>query len=255
MTTTGRRGWVGVDRRWLADDRLSDSALRLMMWLDSHTHEYLRDLSARRIADEIGWSRDRVKRTLDKLEELDLITVKLVPLPSGGKRTFIVLDIGLWTDQSAALPQGHARPHDEAAARPYDEATTTSTTTVSTQPLGESLVFDSDATPEARLCHLLADAIEADGGRRPTITEAWVTDMERLIRLDERTPEQIAAVIRWLATGKDQTALFWRPNIRSPKKLREKWDQMAAQYKSRQTVARPESTTDRIKRARQGQDT
>ena len=74
MTSTGRRGYVTADRRWLADERLTDSGLRLMLWLDSHSDEYLTALHVKRTAEEIGWSRDRVTRTLTGLEELGLIT-------------------------------------------------------------------------------------------------------------------------------------------------------------------------------------
>ena len=43
--------------------------------------------------------------------------------------------------------------------------------------------------------------------------------MDRLIRLDERTPEQVENAIRW-----SQRDDFWKSNILSPKKLREKYD-------------------------------
>ena len=73
----------------------------------------------------------------------------------------------------------------------------------------------------------------ADGAKRPKVTDEWITDMDRMIRLDGRDPEQAARVIRWLATDEtSRTANFWRPNIRSPRKLRSHWDQMMAQYKA-----------------------
>ena len=56
-----------------------------------------------------------------------------------------------------------------------------------------------------RLCELLADSIAACGSKRPSVTVAWRTDMGRIIRLDERSPDDIARVIRWLSAARDDT--------------------------------------------------
>ena len=68
---------------------------------------------------------------------------------------------------------------------------------------------------------MLALLIEENGSKKPKVTDAWITDMDRLIRLDERTPEQVENAIRW-----SQRDDFWKSNILSPKKLREKYDQL-----------------------------
>ena len=91
--------------------------------------------------------------------------------------------------------------------------------------------LESENESVSQLCELLADSIHQRGHPRPTITKAWMTDMERLIRIDGKTPAQIETVIKWLDAGNDKPSQFWQPNIRSPKKLREKWGQMADQYK------------------------
>ena len=128
MAATGRRGWVGIARHWLANPNLTDSALRLMLWLDSHTDDYLANLSARRIADEMGWSRSRVTRTLDSLTELGLLTTEQVPHPEGGKtRTLVTLHHDAWSD-TYATPQDQRMQHGEAQRMQHGEASTTSTT-------------------------------------------------------------------------------------------------------------------------------
>lgn len=80
------------------------------------------------------------------------------------------------------------------------------------------------------LCNMLANSIEGRGSKRPTVTEAWRNDMDRLVRIDGRDPVDVAKVIRWLDAGEDDVAAFWRPNIRSAKKLRSQWDRMREQY-------------------------
>ena len=80
-------------------------------------------------------------------------------------------------------------------------------------------------TSEAsRLCRLLAGLIYDNGSKYPAITKKWVAEMDRMMRLDGRTSEQIEACIRWC-----QAHSFWRANIQSPTKLREKFDTMRLQ--------------------------
>lgn len=71
------------------------------------------------------------------------------------------------------------------------------------------------------LCAHLADRIEANGSKRPRITAAWRTSARLLLDLDGRTPEQVRTAIDWC-----QADEFWRSNILSMPKLREKYDQL-----------------------------
>jgi hypothetical protein len=81
-------------------------------------------------------------------------------------------------------------------------------------------------------CNLLADLIEANGSRRPIVNDKWLSDMERLHRIDERSWEQIIKAIEWC-----QADDFWRGNIMSPGKLRKQYDQLrlAAQRNTKQS--------------------
>lgn len=88
----------------------------------------------------------------------------------------------------------------------------------------------SDVSDAARLCGLLADLIEANGSKRPNVSETWVRDMDRMLRLDSRTPEQVENCIRW-----SQADEFWRANILSPSKLRAKYDQLRLQAIARRS--------------------
>lgn len=72
-----------------------------------------------------------------------------------------------------------------------------------------------------RICRHLADRIEANGSKRPTITRAWLDAGRRLIDLDHRTVDQVIKAIDW-CQGDD----FWRPNVMSMPKLRQKYDQL-----------------------------
>lgn len=82
-----------------------------------------------------------------------------------------------------------------------------------------SLVSNADAI---RLSGLLRDLIRA---RKPDFKEpplsSWIRDMEILLRIDMRKPDEIDAVIRWC-----QQDPFWQNNILSVGKLRKQYDQL-----------------------------
>lgn len=71
--------------------------------------------------------------------------------------------------------------------------------------------------PESKL-HALNN-----GGKEKTVG-AWSLDIERLMRIDKRPAERIEKVIAWAAADS-----FWKGNILSGLKLREKWDTLVAQ--------------------------
>lgn len=103
-----------------------------------------------------------------------------------------------------------------------------------------------------QLTHTFADCVEQTGSRRPSVSQSEIREMERMIRLDGRSDEQIEAVIRWLFASPDEIASFWRPNVRSVRKLRSRWDQIAAQVKrsrERTRAGSGASSLDRIRAA------
>jgi hypothetical protein len=78
------------------------------------------------------------------------------------------------------------------------------------------------------LSNLLADLIEANGIKRPAVTDNWLKDMERINLIDGYSYDQIERTIRW--TQQDS---FWRSNVLSPAKLRKQFG--ALQLKSNPT--------------------
>jgi len=89
-----------------------------------------------------------------------------------------------------------------------------------------------------RLCEHLADWIERNGSRRPGITKRWRDAARLLLDVDGRTEEQVHRAIDWC-----QQDEFWRGNILSMPKLREKYDQLPlkAQQQSNPSSKRPTS--------------
>lgn len=87
-----------------------------------------------------------------------------------------------------------------------------------------------------RLCELLADLIEENGNKKPTVTKEWVQAMEKTIRIDQRTPTQLENAIRWV-----QQHDFWSQNILSPTKLRAQYDRIRMQAVSEKKIQAPKS--------------
>lgn len=86
----------------------------------------------------------------------------------------------------------------------------------------ENKTFLSDSI-EIRLAELLLEKILSRNPnfKKPDL-QAWAKDIDRMIRLDNRTPEDIRRVIEWC-----QADTFWQNNILSPGKLRKQFDQLA----------------------------
>ncbi len=57
--------------------------------------------------------------------------------------------------------------------------------------------------------------------------EAWSREFDLMIRIDGREPGKVRALIAWMQDD------FWGTVVLSPKKLREKWDQIEAKMKSK----------------------
>lgn len=74
------------------------------------------------------------------------------------------------------------------------------------------------------LCTLLADLVEANGAKRPTVTDRWRDAVRLMVERDGRTYSKIEAAIRWA-----QADEFWRANILAMPKLRERYDQLSLQ--------------------------
>jgi len=89
--------------------------------------------------------------------------------------------------------------------------------------------FAEDSEPY-RLAALLRQLIlnNLADAKVPADLSAWAIDIERLIRLDNKKPEDIEAVIRWT-----QGDNFWCSNILSAKKLRKNFDQVTLQMKKK----------------------
>ena len=83
-----------------------------------------------------------------------------------------------------------------------------------------------------RLCDILVNRIEGNGSKRPTVTKAWRDAARLMLDRDGRTVDEVVKVIDWC-----QADEFWRGNILSMPKLREKFDQLRLQASRARSTA------------------
>lgn len=64
----------------------------------------------------------------------------------------------------------------------------------------------------------------------PTLTSTgWEVEIDRAMRLDGRTPEQLRFIIEYVHNHSSKVANFWKPNIQSGKTLRDHFDRIKQQ--------------------------
>lgn len=107
---------------------------------------------------------------------------------------------------------------------------------VSTQKTSKN-TFEKDSSPYKLACYLAKqiqknkpDAV-FDERRK----QSWAADIDKLIRIDKADVNEIASVIEWC-----QKDSFWKANILSGKKLREKYLQLSIKMQNEKGERKPE---------------
>lgn len=100
-----------------------------------------------------------------------------------------------------------------------------------------------ESQPAARLAHHLFSSIQKINPKaKPPNLNYWSDDIEKLMRIDGRSEEEIVTVINWVF--KD---VFWCKNILSGRKLRDKFDQLVMAMESEKLTPKGNRTDRRTK--------
>lgn len=122
------------------------------------------------------------------------------------------------------LPEG---PPESGANRPVPEPDP------NVSPNGETPSVRADVE---RVCDHLAGRIASNGSKRPTVTARWRNAARLMLDRDGRSEVEVMRAIDWCQIGTSPAATFWRSNILSMPKLREKFDQMRLQAEREQSA-------------------
>jgi len=229
------------------------------------------ELDAEYLADQVGGDAEMWDRAISRLKDLDLL---VLTTQSRHRGRGVYADVSGWTApnwvrfQSSA---GEKRPtetttngvkqhstalngvkrsetalnalsREKRLEETREEEIFLSPTEIVAPP--RSKRFSSDSEPwllAVRLRQRILDITpDSTAGNTEARLQAWCKDVDRMIRIDKRQPAEIAEVIDWAHGVSD----FWGPNIRSAKKLRDKFEQMRSQMR------RPSAETEDEKWAR-----
>jgi hypothetical protein len=167
--------------------------------------------------------------------------------PSGQKRAANLVQSGLWIEADSGFtfhqweernPSKEQVEAERAAARERQRkhreskrdadvshgVTNGVTNGTPTRPDPTSSSFGTtnvDRPDVERLCQHLSDRIVDNGTPRPEISKRWRDAARLMLDKEGRTEEQVHAAIDWC-----QSDGFWKANILSMPKLREKYDQL-----------------------------
>lgn len=225
---------------------LSDAAIlqQTHYWLQRSTNEIAGERWVYKTydewADEIGISEKQARSAIRRLEALGLL---ISCQPDAYRRTKwyrIDYDSPILADPPSARAGRSSSPRGQMEAPKRadgsapegrcisTEITSETTQEITSSPTMEIVRVDPETeqrlSESRRLADLLADLIETNGAQRPRVSQKWILTIDRMIRIDGRSPEQIERAIRW-ATSHD----FWASNVLSPDALRRHFDRMALQ--------------------------
>lgn len=100
----------------------------------------------------------------------------------------------------------------------------------------------ADIRPDvSRLCDILADLIEKNGSKRPNVGATWHNAARLMLDTDDRPLSEALALIQWC-----QADPFWRANVLSMPKFREKYDTMRLQRESKSAITEPAKAPRRV---------
>lgn len=108
--------------------------------------------------------------------------------------------------------------------------------------IAEAITDDEPTRDDVEeVCEHLADRIQGNGANRPRVTKTWRKAARLMIDVDKRTVEQIHAAIDWC-----QDDQFWRGNVLSMPKLRERYEQLRLAALNSAKASRPSTTDARV---------
>lgn len=240
--------WALVPEALLYDHRLSDKAVRVYGCLVRHGDNPDNCYpSQARIAGLIGCEQRSIQRPLKQLVEAGWV-IKVPRFDPSGMRTSdgfrVRRQLPLAAQESAeSALESVDGPRDGAQGDRAESSDEREPLNDSQENENKEGALSGAVDPvlyeeSRRLCDLLADLIEGNGSKRPTVTAAWVAEGERMLRIDKREADKVERCIRWC-----QADPFWRANILSMTKLRAKYDQLRLaaqrQREARQGAAAP----------------
>jgi len=170
---------------------------------------------------KIGWrkktySKWQCESTMKQLKSATMITTKKTT------RGIIISIVNYDYYQNPENYENHKKADMKATIKPQNTDTTNNKgKNCKNGKKGNIKEFTSDSIEYGLAKHLF-DSIRSfkEDFKKPNL-QTWAKHIDYMLRLDERNPERIEAVINW-CTRND----FWKSNILSTEKLRQQFDRL-----------------------------
>lgn len=182
-------------------------------------------VSAPRLADDVGLSESAVRRALDSMLSSGDVEVSMRDESSWNRaKAYRVTD-------RVSPARAHLTKTADASdenARCISRIRQIDLTNSSDVPIGEEVkkknTVENDRDDVRKLCETLQARMVENGCRKQAITTRWKTSARLLLDKDGVSLDEALAVLEW-----SQANDFWKANIQSIPKLREKYDTLRLQ--------------------------
>lgn len=175
-------------------------------------------LSYRFLGIRWKWSKNKVRHFLETLEGNQSISFKkrdshrtIVSLTN--LKTYLEWESG--KKDSKGTVKGQSRDSEGTKKKPLDPV----------KPLKPKTLknFSSDSDEYRLADYLYKNILKNNPKHKEPNLQSWAKDVDKMIRIDKRSVDDIKNLIDWV-----QKDFFWKANVLSPAKLREKFDQLTA---------------------------
>jgi hypothetical protein len=223
---TSDTGPFAIVPEWVIDADISNGALRLYAVIGRYTNSSNSAWPSRgTLARRLRTSKDSVDRWTKELVGVNALSVQRRWSEERG------------SNQSNMYVLRHVRPDMAATMHPPSRKDAATPNRVGAAQNDNQLERQSEnvalspAMDEAReLCEYLRTTV----GVESVVSNRWLTEMERLVRIDGRSPDQVRRAVDWVAQDD-----FWGMNVRSPQKLRKHWERLRLEAKRASTGSKP----------------
>ena len=211
---------------WVLYSSLSDRAIRLYAVLGRYVGSHDKGWPSRAsLGKRINCSTSSIDRAVTELEEFGAIRVEERRRPNGSRTSSYFYLLPNPTSDVRVEPN---ITRDEGASSPVTtpegtlkEGTLTNVSSTHNPPGSEKWSDDVKT-----LTSLLCDWNILNGYKAFTLGPKQWSDMDKLLRIDNHTADEIGQVIEWC-----QRDPFWNANIRSTFKLRKQYDSLVGRMR------------------------
>jgi hypothetical protein len=227
-----REPWQAIPRAVLRDARLSPAAKGGLVTLLSHEAGWIRSCIGV-LQRENRCGRTTARSIMRELVEAGYATLDRANDEHGHIRRFYVVTPHVQVAEPAVdrgavspttvEPQVPAREvvDNRGAVSPTSAVLSIEVDPRDEEPQNLEPKISSFAVPAVHLCAVLHDRLVANGVKKNAVTQAWIVEAERMLRIDGRDPGEAETVLRW-----SQADPFWHSNILSMPKFRKQYDQL-----------------------------